>query len=533
MALVRNKGIDPTYYNKLAQAESSNNPYAKNKGKGQTASGLYQFTEGTWKDMVGKLGLNYSLDDRFDPIKSRNVVEAFTKQNASILQKNLGRELNETDLYAAHFLGAGGASWWLKRVNSDPNGNTGLSNEFINANKGVFYKKNGQLRTNIEVYDELNRRLNQKIAKSQVPNQENTSSVSIQIEEPKIPNIYTDVTNFGMTPQINTFVHQSQEDTTQQEESKKTEEEKAVEQKTNELNLIKDLYQGRIQQPQFQQEELQQQELPQLDVMQQYAEISNLLDQGREGGFFEGWAFNTMQQGGEIRESTLPNPINGIVREKYGRTKYDSRLDRIILTPSSDFANEQDVINHEKFHKLQFDQGRSNFDIAHQTENELWAKMQKRPSVTDTDEEYYKFHNRKGKEIAIDLSNLKESYPIMQFIPDDILYSKIIDTSQYYNPYSMEGEAQYYEDSFKKQQGGEIKTTPYGQWEFPGEITKIPSNEITMKDVPQALLGISNTGEKRIMLPEEEHTFQNATEVTEVPLSFKELYKLKTGKDLK
>ena len=83
------------------------------------------------------------------------------------------------------------------------------------------------------------------------------------------------------------------------------------------------------------------------------------------------------------------------------------------------------------------------------------------------------------------------------------------------------------------QTGGEIKTTPYGQWEFPGEITKIPSNEITMKDVPQALLGISDTGEKRIMLPEEEHTFQNATEVTEVPLSFKELYKLKTGKDLK
>lgn len=499
MALVKNKKYFKDLANKaekeynlpnnllvnLLQAESSYDPdiISGKKKSSAGAVGIAQFMPATAKE--------YGID----PTNPEQSIEAAAKY----LKKSYAIFGNWEDSVRSYNTGIENVKAWKK-------GKKGLAQETINYTNKIFRNNN-------------------------ITNQEIQPPTGIEITEPKVPNIYTDVTNFGMTPQINTFVTQTQEDNSQQEENK-TEEEKVVEQKTNELNLIKDLYQGKIQQPQFK-EEPQQQELPQLDVMQHYAEISNLLDQAREGGFFEGWAFNTMQQGGEIRESTLPNPINGIVREKYGRTKYDSRLDRIILTPSSDFANEQDVINHEKFHKLQFDQGRSNFDIAHQTENELWAKMQKRPSVTDTDEEYYKFHNRKGKEIAIDLSNLKESYPIMQFIPDDILYSNIIDTSQYYNPYSMEGEAQYYEDSFKKQQGGEIKTTPYGQWEFPGEITKIPSNRITMKDVPQALLGISNTGEKRIMLPEEEHTFKNATEVTEVPLSFKELYKLKTGKDLR
>lgn len=407
MALVRDKKYYKDLANKvekqynlpsnllvnLLQAESSYNPdvISGKKKSSSGAIGIAQFMPSTAKE--------YGID----PTNPEQSIEAAAKY----LKKSYNIFGNWEDSVRSYNTGVGNVKAWKKgkkklaqeTINytnkifgggniGKPEQSIEVAAEHLKRSYDIFGKWEDSLRSynagvgNVKLAQGTTNYTNENPENGNVTSQNSQSPIEVQttetqIKEPKIPNIYTDVTNFGMTPQINTFVPQSQEDTTQQEESKKTEEEKVVEQKTNELNLIKDFYQGRIQQPQFQQEDLQQQELPRLDVMQQYAEISNLLDQGREGGFFEGWAFNTMQT------------------------------------------------------------------------------------------------------------------------------------------------------------GGEIKTTPYGQWEFPGEITKIPSNQITMKDVPQALLGISDIGEKRIMLPEEEHTFQNATEVTEVPLSFKELYKLKTGKDLK
>lgn len=206
----------------------------------------------------------------------------------------------------------------------------------------------------------------------EVSQQQNTNQ-AVENPHPEVPNISNGLTNFEGQYSLPTFV-------SNEEEPKKTKEEEAVEQKTNELNLLKDFYTGRTQiQPQEEQMiEESPQEIPSMDVMGEFNQISNFLEQAREGGFFEGWAFETMQQ------------------------------------------------------------------------------------------------------------------------------------------------------------GGEIKTTPYGQWEFPNQITKVPSNNITMENVPRALMGIADTGEQRIMLPEEKnHIFEGATEVTEVPLTFSQLYRIKTGKELK
>ena len=85
------------YFTKLAHVESNNNPLAK--AKTSSAAGLYQFTKGTWEGLTKQLGLNYSLEDRFDPKKSREVVEAFTSQNERYLKNKLGREPNEAELY--------------------------------------------------------------------------------------------------------------------------------------------------------------------------------------------------------------------------------------------------------------------------------------------------------------------------------------------------------------------------------------------------------------------------------------------------
>ncbi len=48
--------IDPEYYRTLAMIESSGNPNAK--ASTSSASGLYQFTKGTWKNLVDQMGLS-------------------------------------------------------------------------------------------------------------------------------------------------------------------------------------------------------------------------------------------------------------------------------------------------------------------------------------------------------------------------------------------------------------------------------------------------------------------------------------------
>ena len=56
-----------------------------------------------------------------------------------------------------------------------------------------------------------------------------------------------------------------------------------------------------------------------------------------------------------------------------------------------------------------------------------------------------------------------------------------------------------------------------GQWAYPGEVTRIASNDITMKGVPYPVLGVGADGEQRMMYPNEEHTF-NQGPVTEYPM---------------
>jgi hypothetical protein len=57
---------------------------------------------------------------------------------------------------------------------------------------------------------------------------------------------------------------------------------------------------------------------------------------------------------------------------------------------------------------------------------------------------------------------------------------------------------------------------PMGQWKYPGQVTKIPSNEITMKGVSYPVLGIDDTGYSQMMLPGMNYTFPGNT-VTEYP----------------
>jgi hypothetical protein len=69
----------------------------------------------------------------------------------------------------------------------------------------------------------------------------------------------------------------------------------------------------------------------------------------------------------------------------------------------------------------------------------------------------------------------------------------------------------------KFQEGGVIEDDR-GQWAYPGEITKINSNNITMKGVNYPVLGVSDTGDKKMMQPGKDYNF-DGNSVTEYPMA--------------
>jgi len=66
-------------------------------------------------------------------------------------------------------------------------------------------------------------------------------------------------------------------------------------------------------------------------------------------------------------------------------------------------------------------------------------------------------------------------------------------------------------------QGGVIKDD-MGQWNHPGEITEIGSPYITMQGVPYDVLGISDTGDTKLMKPGKNYKFKGK-KVTEFPMA--------------
>jgi hypothetical protein len=63
-----------------------------------------------------------------------------------------------------------------------------------------------------------------------------------------------------------------------------------------------------------------------------------------------------------------------------------------------------------------------------------------------------------------------------------------------------------------------IIVDPMGQWAHPGEITRIPSNNITMDNVPYPVYADPNVGSSRMMYPEQEYNFPGASHVDEYPM---------------
>lgn len=173
------------------------------------------------------------------------------------------------------------------------------------------------------------------------------------------------------------------------------------------------------------------------------------------------------QEGGESDVDMYGNPI--IANLKYdqsvNRTNYNPRTNQMIFGNDMPYFLSQEERNktlaHENRHAWQFANDRTNFNMVHNPEYAFQDRLQKKPELMSTDEVFDNYHNRKQKEIEIDVENFKQTNPQFSFMPDEMVYKKFVDFMQYDNPSSLEGEVEYYQNTGKKfNKGGESKPGP-------------------------------------------------------------------------
>jgi hypothetical protein len=157
---------------KQAEIESGLNPNAK--ATTSSASGPFQFVNATWLRMVEKYGDNVGLSDqaaalrdnkldaagkadvlalRTDVAISGKMAAHFALDNAKALASSGLTNIGPTELYLAHFLGAGGAKEFLSGMQSNPEGAAAeVLPAAARSNTNVFFA-NGVPRSFSEIYN--------------------------------------------------------------------------------------------------------------------------------------------------------------------------------------------------------------------------------------------------------------------------------------------------------------------------------------------------------------------------------------------
>ncbi|WP_411904166.1 lysozyme family protein [Methylorubrum thiocyanatum] len=132
--------------------ESGGNDLARNPSS--TATGRYQFTEGTWNGLARKYpNLGLTPNGRTDPAQQERAMQAFTRDNAQALTA-AGIPINPQTLYGAHFLGAPGATRFIRGAANNPDAPASqfADERSVRANRSVFFNRDGSPKTAGEVF---------------------------------------------------------------------------------------------------------------------------------------------------------------------------------------------------------------------------------------------------------------------------------------------------------------------------------------------------------------------------------------------
>jgi len=184
---------DPVYLMALADKESSFSWSAK--AGTSTASGLFQFLNGTWLEMIREFGPDHNLNAEAeaievnkgklsikDPKENRRILDLrnnpyvaslmaaeMLKRDRIKVEKRLGREISRSEFYLAHFLGAGSASK-LMQVSAERPGSaaTKLFPKAAKANRTLFTKREGRKARSLsaaEFHQRVGSMMDQRIAR--------------------------------------------------------------------------------------------------------------------------------------------------------------------------------------------------------------------------------------------------------------------------------------------------------------------------------------------------------------------------------
>jgi hypothetical protein len=167
-------GVDFSLLVQTARRESALNANAR--ASTSSATGLFQFIDATWFDMVRRHGAAHGLGQyaqalrsgsadpstraeilalRTDPELSACMAGELVRENAQALSAQLGRAPSAAELYAAHVLGSGGAARLIEAAARGAANATTLFPHEAAANRAIFYAL-GEPRSAQDVLDRLN-----------------------------------------------------------------------------------------------------------------------------------------------------------------------------------------------------------------------------------------------------------------------------------------------------------------------------------------------------------------------------------------
>lgn len=183
-------GVDFAYMLAQAAIESGFDPRAQ--APTSSARGLYQFTDATWLAMVRDHGADIGigrhaarivtdgdgravvkdkaaraeiLSLRDDPRLSSELAARLALENRAAMEETLGAgRVGATELYLAHFLGAGQATRFLIGLRARPDADAArMFPVEAKANPGVFLDENGHGRSLRAIHDRFARKLEDAI----------------------------------------------------------------------------------------------------------------------------------------------------------------------------------------------------------------------------------------------------------------------------------------------------------------------------------------------------------------------------------